>query len=150
MMLKIYHQLHKTKRDGARIEKWLHASLDIPSQHCHVPDLKWIKEFKQWVWEHEDSKVLMHPFTSTKDLATLCCDEWLELQTISAFMAIINNSTNRRKAMTFSNLVELNDNELKSVMATELKNVDEIALILHVGKNTWNSYISSRNLPGNH
>ncbi len=101
-------------------------------------------------WEHEDSKVLMHPFTSTKDLATLCCDEWLELQTISAFMAIINNSTNRRKAMTFSNLVELKDNELESVMATELKNVDEIALILHVGKNTRNSYISSRNLPGNH
>eukprot|EP00112_Aurelia_sp_Birch-Aquarium-sp1_P013132 Seg2778.3 transcript_id=Seg2778.3/GoldUCD/mRNA.D3Y31 product="hypothetical protein" protein_id=Seg2778.3/GoldUCD/D3Y31 len=83
-MVKI-HQLHKKETDAAATEKWLDASFKIPSPSCNTPDTKWITEFRDWVWEHEDSNILIYPTTSTKDLLTLCDVGWIELQTISAF-----------------------------------------------------------------
>lgn len=148
-MVKI-HQLHKKKTDAAATEKWLDASFKIPSPSCNTPDTKWITEFRDWVWEHEDSNILIYPTTSTKDLLTLCDVGWIELQTISAFLPIINRSTNGRKAFTFSNLVELQEEDLEKTLAKELDNVNEIAFIMHVGKDSRQSYVSSHSLPGNH
>ena len=145
------HQLEKMKKHAAETEVWLNTAHEVPTPSCTAPEIKWIQKFKQWVWPHQDTKVLLNPSTTTSDLVTLCGNAWIELQTIQAFLPCINNVSNGRRALLLSSLIALNDNDLEKTLSEELRNVSNIIFILHVGLDgRHHTQISSTSLPGNH
>ena len=145
------HELAQNKIHRPKIEQWLETTPTTPTTLCTAPDVKFLYEFKQWVWLHNDTAVLLPPATPTSDLLTLCGTAWLDFQKIRAFLPIINNVRSGRRALTLSSLLVLGDDDSKKILNEELEDVDEIVLILHVGQDQMCcTQISSPSLSGNH
>ena len=144
------HNLKSQKERSINLSTWLDKPLLRPALACSSPDLRLIAKFKEWVFSKANSNIILYPATSTADLITLCSDGWLELQTINAFVPIINASSQTRKVFCLNSILAMNETALESKVKDGLHDLEQIAFLVNVGKDRGRTFVSNQHMSGSH
>ena len=155
-------EIHNFKLEWEKINSlsnWLDEPLEKPPTDCDLPNRKLIDEFKKWIFSKAPSDVIIEPAILTKDLILLCNDKLLELQTIRAFMPIINASSQKRKFFYLNLMLHTSEEDSESGSQIfdskereEFSDVEQIVFVAHVGKysNGNKTYLANKSLLGSH
>eukprot|EP00794_Sanderia_malayensis_P011705 gene11705-12923_t len=144
------HNLKSQKEQSINLSTWLDKPLLRPSPVCNSPEIRLIEEFKQWIFSKANCNIIIYPSTTTADLVTLCNDGWLELQTINAFVPIINASSQARKVFCLNSILAMNETDLERTIKDGLCDVEQLGFLLNVGKDRGRTFVSNVHVSGNH
>ena len=144
------HNLKSEKERIGTLSSWLDKPMVHPSADCNLPELRLIAQFKEWVFSKANSKIILHPATSTEDLLGLCNDGWMELQTINAFMPIINVFSHKRKVFSLNSMLEMVETALEITVKNIFHDLEQIAFLANVGKHRGRTFSSNQHISGSH
>ena len=102
------HSLRDISRRVNQEVQWLTVQPRPPNEQCAPPGF--LDGFKKLLLAYNDSKVVFGKATLSSDLATLTCNNWVNIATIQAFIDLLNASNYNVETAAFilNDLIPLN------------------------------------------
>ena len=123
-----------------------------PNEQCAPPGF--LDGFKKLLLAYNDSKVVLGKATLSSDLATLTCNNWVNIATIQAFIDLLNASSYNVETAAFilNDLIPLNETELQRWTSTirRGKQIRSIVFIINVAGNIRETCVATPENPGCH
>ena len=150
-LLKI-HSLREISRRVNQEVQWLTVKPRPPNEQCAPPGF--LDGFKKLLLAYNDSKVVLGKATLSSDLATLTCNNWVNIATIQAFIDLLNASSYNAETAAFilNDLIPLNETELQRWASTirRGKQIRSIVSITNVAGNIRETCVATPENPGCH
>lgn len=150
-LLKI-HSLRDISRRVNQEVQWLTVEPRPPNEQCAPPGF--LDGFKKLLLAYNDSKVVLGKATLSSDLATLTCNNWVNIATIQAFIDLLNASSYNVETAAFilNDLIPLNETELQRWTSTirRGKQIRSIVFIIYVAGNIRETCVATPENPGCH
>eukprot|EP00112_Aurelia_sp_Birch-Aquarium-sp1_P005421 Seg1616.2 transcript_id=Seg1616.2/GoldUCD/mRNA.D3Y31 product="hypothetical protein" protein_id=Seg1616.2/GoldUCD/D3Y31 len=148
-------QEYKTMQNKVSEEKaWFNKEPTSPYGISTKPNMNVVGKLHSFLLQHGDGESFMKPFTMGEDVASLCCNRWVSLGLVQAFVKIMNATESSSRALILNGFDRYTSKRINELLQLSPENskLEHLLLLINVGleSTTGKSFVSDYSRKGNH
>ena len=152
--IKRLHEYQAMQNKVSEEKAWFNKEPNSPYGISTKPDMNVVGELHSFLLQHSDGESFMKPFTIEEDVASLCCNRWVSLGLVQAFVKIMNATKSSSRALILNGFDMYTSRRMTDLLQLPPENskLDHLLLLINVGleSRTGKSFVSDNSRKGNH